>query len=77
MYGLPPGRELTYDEYVTLVVCMPRACARLAKIQVSAAQIAAGGLGGEDYHALDTFSPAEAQREYETALLQWALRRNR
>ena len=54
--------ELTYEQYVGLVLNRRRAQCRQAQTAVIAARIAAGKTAPLDYYALDTADEAEAQR---------------
>lgn len=69
MYGLP-ARPLTYEEEVVLDLCMDRACRRLAKVQVEAARIAAGGLPPADWFLMDADDEKAGRQAYETAMLR-------
>jgi hypothetical protein len=76
VYGLPPDRPLTYEEYVSLTLNMTRAQCRQARPGVIAAQVAAGRLGPLEYYMLDQSDEKEGERAYEEARCRTALNRS-
>lgn len=76
MYGLP-NRPLTYDEEVTLDLCMDRACRRLAKIAAEGVRVANGATPAPDWYVMDAESEDEGMRQYYEALLASRLRATR
>lgn len=71
VYGLPG--PLSYDDYVTLTICLPRAIARLASVGVLASGIASRRIIDREYCALDTVDEQQAQVVFESQLLQRAV----
>lgn len=75
MYGLP--RQLTYDTYVMLTLCLSRAEARKARPGVFAQEITTGRTGPVEYYRLDVSDDKEGDRLYEEALCRNALNRSK